>query len=606
MREDSPVHYRIVPVQPEAHLFGVTLQIKQPDPAGQRLSLPAWIPGSYMIRDFAKNIVTIEARDGDGETVALEKLDKQTWRCGTCNGPITVMYTVYAWDLSVRSAHLDTTHGYFNGTSVFLRVHGQDDSPCSVLIERPAGDTYQNWRVATTLPRAQTQPWSFGRFLAADYDELIDHPVEMGDFTLIEFEAAGIPHAMTLTGRHYADSERLARDLKQICEYHIALYGEAPFEHYLFQTMVVGNGYGGLEHRSSTSLMCSRDDLPLPGEEKISDNYRGFLGLCSHEYFHSWNVKRIKPDVFLPYDLSQESHTPLLWAFEGFTAYYDDLSLVRCGLIPAESYLELLGQTITRVIRGSGRMKQSLSASSFDAWTKFYKQDENGPNAIVSYYTKGSLLALALDLTLRSGSAGERSLDDVMRLLWQRYGKPHSRGISPPEMEALLNEVAGEDLSALLQPALYGTDDLPLTELLQQMGVELKWRRANSNSDKGGTAGKESVLTPLALGVRYGSDPLGAKLLNVFDGGAAQQAGLSAGDILIAVDGLRATQENIEKLLNYHRQRSAVTVHAFRRDELMQFTVPLQLAPEDTCYLTLDEGADSDRRTLRNAWLGLE
>lgn len=604
MNQHQSVHYRIIPSQPEAHLFKVELHIAKPDPAGQVLSLPAWIPGSYMIRDFAKNIITIEAHDSNGQRVPLEKCDKQTWRCASCDTALTLRYTVYAWDLSVRSAHLDSTHGYFNGTSVFLRVHGQDDMPCSVEIAPPDGEQYANWRIATTLPSQAAQPWSFGHFLAADYDELIDHPVEMGDFTLIEFEAAGIPHAMTLTGRHYADSERLARDLKKICEYHIDLFSEAPFERYLFQTMVVCNGYGGLEHRSSTSLMCNREDLPLAGDETISEGYRNFLGLCSHEYFHSWNVKRIKPDVFLPYDLSQESHTPLLWAFEGFTAYYDDISLVRCGLIPAEGYLELLGQTITRVIRGNGRTKQSLSESSFDTWTKFYKQDENAPNAIVSYYTKGSLVALALDLTLRS-SHGERSLDDVMRALWQRYGKPYNRGISPAEMEALLNEVAGKDLTALLKPALYGTDDLPLGQLLQQMGVELKWRRATSNSDKGGTAGKESALTPLALGVRYGNDSLGAKLLNVFDGGAAQQAGLSAGDILIAVDGLRATQENIEKLLNYHRQRGAVTVHAFRRDELMQFEVPIRPAPEDTCYLTLNENTGKDNRARRNAWLGL-
>ncbi|MCW8958104.1 MAG: PDZ domain-containing protein [Gammaproteobacteria bacterium] len=605
MSKPLPVHYRVIPSHPEAHLFEVELQIEQPEPGGQLVALPAWIPGSYMIRDFAKNIVTLTASDADGSEIALEKLDKQRWRCAPCAGRLTLRYSVYAWDLSVRSAHLDTTHGYFNGTSLFLRVEGQENNPCSATIERPEGEAYETWRVATTLPTDETEPYSFGRFHAANYDELIDHPVEMGEFTLVEFEARGIPHAMVISGRHYADGERLARDLTRICEYHIDLFGEAPFKRYLFQTMVVGNGYGGLEHRSSTSLMCSRDDLPLPGEEKSSEAYRGFLGLCSHEYFHSWNVKRIKPDVFLPYDLSQESYTPLLWAFEGFTAYYDDISLVRCGLISAESYLELLGQTITRVIRGSGRTRQSLSDSSFDAWTKFYKQDENAPNAIVSYYTKGSLVALALDLTLRIRSDGKRSLDDLMRALWQRHGKPHV-GISPQQMETLINEVAGEDLSELLQPALRGTEDLPLTPLLEQLAVTLKWRQATSNSDKGGDPGKPLTATALALGVRYGNDPLGAKLLNVFDRGAAQTAGLSAGDIIIAVDGLRATQENIEKLLNYHRHRHSVTVHAFRRDELMQLEVPIREAPRDTCYLQLDEEAEETARRLREGWLGLQ
>ena len=604
MSQTKPVHYAIRPVNPAAHLFEVSLNISSPAAEGQRLSLPAWIPGSYMIRDFARNIVTIEAWC-EGKPVALEKLDKQTWQAAPCTAALEIRYTVYAWDLSVRSAHLDTTHGYFNGTSVFLRVHGQDEAPCSVELLPPAGKEYANWRVATTLPTLDAEIYTFGLYQAADYDELIDHPVEMGEFTLLEFEACGIPHAMTLTGRHYADTERLKRDLTRICEYHIGLFGEAPFERYLFQTMVVGNGYGGLEHRSSTSLLCCRDDLPLPGDESVSDNYRGFLGLCSHEYFHSWNVKRIKPAAFLPYDLAQEAHTPLLWAFEGFTAYYDDISLVRCGLLPAQSYLELLGQTITRVIRGNGRRKQTLSESSFDAWTKFYKQDENGPNAIVSYYTKGSLVALALDLMLRSRSNGTRSLDDVMRTLWLRHGKPHV-GISPEQMEALITEVAGSELGEFFEQALRSTDDPPLAELFKLVGVDYRLRTATSNSDKGGKADKDNGKTPLALGVRYGNDPLGAKLLNVFDGGAAQSAGLAAGDIVVAVDGLRATQENIEKLLAYHRSKDSVVMHAFRRDELKEFTVPVKQAPLDTCYLLLQEGPNDEQHLLRCGWLGFE
>jgi len=600
MGNTASVHYRIRPADPAAHLYAITLTIDKPDPAGQQLSLPAWIPGSYMIRDFAKNIVTIAA-SCNGKPIALEKLDKQNWRCAPSPGPLTLDYIVYAWDLSVRTAHLDTTHGYFNGTSVFLRVHGQDEQPCSVDIEPPQGEDYRDWRIATTLP-SENAAYAFGRFHAADYDELIDHPVEMGDFTLLEFEACGIPHAMVLTGRHYTDGDRLAADLKRICETQINLFGEAPFDRYLFQTMVVGNGYGGLEHRSSTSLLCSRDDLPLVGEEAINDDYRGFLGLCSHEYFHSWNIKRIKPDVFIPYDLSSESYTPLLWAFEGFTSYYDDLALLRSGLINTESYLELLGQIITRVLRGSGRLKQSVSDSSFDAWSKFYKQDENAPNTIVSYYTKGSLIALALDLSIRSESNGERSLDDVMRRLWLEHGKPH-RGVSPAQMEAIIRDIAGEAIAPLLETALRGTDDLQLTELLARFGVELKMRQATSNSDKGGKAGKESKREPLALGVRYGNDPLGAKLLNVFDGGAAQKAGLAAGDIVVAVDDLRATQENIEKLLNYQRGKQTMELHAFRRDELMHFSVPLQTAPLDTCYLLQSETSDADTTKLRDDWL---
>jgi len=597
----SSIHYEIIPINPAAHLFEVTLTISNPDPHGQVVSLPAWIPGSYMIRDFAKNIVEIGAT-ADGKPVTLTKLDKQSWQCAPCSGPLTLRYTVYAWDLSVRGAHLDTTHGYFNGTSVFLRVHGQDQVPCSVEFVRPEGPFAETWRVATTLPRDSAKKWEFGRYRAADYDELIDHPVEMGTFTLIEFEACGVPHALALTGRHRADSERLARDLRAICEYEIRFFGEpAPMPEYLFQVMVVDDGYGGLEHSSSTSLICSRGDLPRKGDTEMSDGYRSFLGLCSHEYFHTWNIKRIKPAAFIPYDLSREVHTPLLWLFEGFTAYYDDLILRRCGLINDESYLELLGQNITRVMRGTGRLKQPVADASFDAWTKYYKQDENAPNAIISYYTKGAMIALALDLMIRRDTGGVRSLDDVIRALWQRHGMTNN-GVTEESIEALINEFAGADLSRFFTSALRSTDELDLAPLFSACGIQYLLRAADSQSDKGGKAGKKKTV-PTVLGVRTGENSLGAKLLNVYEGGAAQLAGLSAGDIVIAVDDLRATHGNLEATIAQRVPGDIVTVHAFRRDELMMFDVTLQAAPADTACLTLDTGSDQPARMLRNGWL---
>jgi len=593
------IHYRIVPSSPEAHLFTITLTIARPAPAGQVLSLPAWIPGSYMIRDFARNIVWLKALC-NGAEVAVRKLDKQTWQCAPCQGALEIRYEVYAWDLSVRSAHLDTTHGYFNGSSVFLRVHGWDQLPCAVQILPPEGSGYAGWRVATTLPSADAPQWGFGTYQAADYDELIDHPVEMGTFDIIEFEACGVPHAMTLTGRHRADRERLARDLKTVCEYHIRLFGEpAPMSRYLFQVMITGDGYGGLEHRTSTSLLCSRDDLPNISQEEMSEGYRSFLGLCSHEYFHTWNVKRIKPAVFQPYDLSREVHTPLLWFFEGVTSYYDDLALVRTGLISRDSYLELLGQTVTRVLRGSGRLKQSVADSSFDAWTKFYKQDENAPNAVVSYYTKGSLIALALDLTLRNIGAGNISLDDVMRTLWQRHAV---QGVTEEGLEQLISEVAGSDLSDFFRQALRSTDDLPLAELLTTCGIDYRLRPADSSGDKGGKPGKNGK-TRSVLGVRSGEDALGARLLNVYDGGAAQQAGLAAGDVVIAVNGLRVDHAGLDKAIMACATGERVQIHAFRRDELMTFEVVMQAAPADTCYLVDAEAPNMAQQRRCEAWL---
>ncbi|MHB9119195.1 MAG: M61 family metallopeptidase [Burkholderiales bacterium] len=598
------VHYEIFPAHPGAHLFRVTLTVRRPDPDGQKLSLPSWIPGSYLIREFARHIVELRASSG-GQGVAVEKLDKHTWQCAPCDGPLSVSYEVYAWDLSVRAAYLDTRRGYFNGPSVFLRVHGQEALPATLDVRPPPGREFGAWRVATSLPRAGAAAWGFGLYRAADYDELLDHPVEMGDFTLASFEACGVPHHLVLSGRHHADTERLCRDLRSVCEAQIRFFGEpAPMQHYLFLVAVVGDGYGGLEHRASTSLICSRGDLPLPGKPETGEDYRRFLGLCSHEYFHAWNVKRIKPLAFAPYDLGRENYTRLLWAFEGITSYYDDLFLLRTGLISPADYLELLAQNMTRVLRGNGRLKQSVADSSFDAWIKFYRADENAPNALVSYYAKGAMIALALDLTLRRDSEGRYSLDDVMRALWQRYGQS-GEGVPEDGVERMAAEVSDLDLRAFFERALRETGDLPLPELLAAFGVEMTLRPAESGQDKGGKpagkSGDELARRP-ALGIRL--DNGDSSLANVLDGGPAQQAGLAAGDVLVAVDGLRVANGNLDRLLAPLRPGMEVTIHAFRRDELLEFHPVLAVPPADTCVLALTESVDADRVSNRRAWLG--
>ncbi|HEY6720922.1 MAG TPA: peptidase M61, partial [Burkholderiales bacterium] len=262
----SAIRYSIVPARPEAHLYHVSCTVADPDPAGQQFALPAWIPGSYMIREFARHVVSIRAESGR-RPVTIEKLDKHTWRAQAVAGPLTVTCEVYAWDLSVRGAHLDTTHAFFNGACVFLRVIGKESTPCELEILRPKGARYRRWRVATAMRRNVARPYGFGTYLAGDYDELIDHPVEMGEFTLASFRAAGVPHDIVITGRHRADLARLRRDLKRLCEEHIRFFGEpAPMKRYVFLVTALGDGYGGLEHRASTALLCSRDDLPREGE----------------------------------------------------------------------------------------------------------------------------------------------------------------------------------------------------------------------------------------------------------------------------------------------------------------------------------------------------
>jgi len=600
----DPIRYRILAHQPEAHIFRVELTVRQPDARGQRLSLPAWIPGSYMIREFARNIVTIKARSGRS-AVALEKIDKHTWQAAPCDGPLTLFYDVYAWDLSVRGAHLDTTHGFYNGTSVFLCVEGQEASPCVVDIVKPQGTAYRGWRVATSLPLAGAKLYGFGMYRAENYDELIDHPVEMGTFSLVTFRARGVPHDVAITGRHDADLPRIARDLKRVCEHQIDLFGgKAPVKRYVFLVMAVGEGYGGLEHRASTALMCSRWDLPQVKVDEPVERYVSFLGLASHEYFHTWNVKRIKPAAFTPYDLTRENYTRLLWAFEGITSYYDDLTLVRCGLVSVEQYLKGLARTMTAVRRGSGRLKQTVAESSFDAWVKYYRQDENAPNAVVSYYAKGALIALALDLTIRKATRNRKSLDDVMRTLWIEFGTS-GRGVGETEVEAIARRVSGVSLKRFFDHALRSTQDLEWGALLRTVGIGAHEGAAASNSDRGGV-GQPRANAPLraTLGARIDTGSGEVRLGQVFDDGAAQAAGLSAGDMLVAIDGIRCTPGNWELMLGRRVPGDTIRITGFRRDELYEREVRLLTSPADTITLWLTPTATAAQLNARTRWLG--
>jgi predicted metalloprotease with PDZ domain len=597
----APLQYRIWPKDPGAHLYEVSLTITAPDAAGQVISMPAWIPGSYMIRDYARHVVAIRA-ESDGLAVGLRKLDKSRWQAEPAERELTVVAEIYAHDPSVRGAHLDTTHAYFNGPCVFFAVEGQQDTPCELEIVAPDEPLGKDWRVATSMRRKDAEHYGFGVYEADDYAELIDHPVEIGQLTIGEFEVNGIPHAIAIRGRTRVDIARVCHDLQRVCAQHMELLGVPEgLDRYLFLLDAPGAGYGGLEHRWSSSLVCARDHLPLRRDEEVSDEYRTFLGLASHEYFHLWNVKRLKPEVFTPYDLSRETHTGLLWVFEGITSYYDDLALVRCGLISTESYLELVGQTITRVLRGPGRHKQSVEESSFDAWTKFYKQDANASNAIVSYYAKGSLIALALDLKIRSESKGGAfSLDDVMQECWRRWGQS-GEGMPEGGLEAVCSEVTGLDLHDFFDASVRGTGELPLRKLLARFGVNYCLRRASSRKDKGGKPAKKQPGPWLGATL---VEQAGRSLFKVVaNGGPAERAGIAPGDVAVALDGLALTAANCDRRLRTYRDKDKLELVVFRGDELLTTKIRLEDAPDNTCYLQLDEDADAVVLGMQAAWL---
>ena len=585
----------------DRHHFEVECRIDNPA-AEQRFSLPAWIPGSYLLRDFARHVVHVEAKRGR-QAMVVEKIDAATWCVRGAERTLTLTITVYALDQSVRGAYLDRRRGYFNGPCLFLLPEGRDADPIEVTLEPPPHSICEEWRVATALQPGEVNEQGFGAYRAADYDELLDHPVEISEFESVQFEAGGVPHHLVMAGRFETDLDRVAADLQQICTTQIEFFGlPAPFERYWFLGLAAGDGYGGLEHRASTSLIFSRDDLPKIGDEGQSRDYQRFLALASHEYFHTWHVKRSKPAAFMPYRLDRRNHTRLLWVFEGITSYYQDLMLLRSGVLGMGAFLQRIGELLTRVYRTPGRFKQSLAESSFDAWDVLYRPEAHHPNTTISYYTKGAMVALALDLTLRLQTADRVSLDDVMRELWRRYG---ARGVGVPEdgFERLAAEVSGIDLARFFDDAVRGTEDPPLASLLGEFAVSLELRASGGADDRGGTP-RALNGEVLALGAVCRERGHGLELTSVLDGGPAQRAGLNPGDVLIAVDRLRVTDRNLRRRLARFESGESVTATIFRGDELLEVGLVLKLAPFDTCYLVAGEQAAPDALRRRLAWLG--
>lgn len=546
------LHYQIEFDDYRQHLIHVSLRFLA-DPT-QVLWLPSWIPGSYLIREFAKHIESVRAFDEDGRQLNIDKISKNQWRLfNTDHELITVEYDVYAYDLSVRGAYVDQTRLYVNPACVCLALQDQEHKPVEVEVFLPT--ELKHFDLATGLEHKSLVKGRHTLY-AKDYMQLIDSPFELAEQTRFNFTAQGIEHEFVVSGQHQMNATRMQQDIEKICAAEIELFGSAPFDRYVFMTMATQNSYGGLEHPNSTSLLTPRDDLPKYNEgNEPSAAYQRFLGLCSHEYFHAWLVKFIRPENFVNYELKQESYTSLLWIFEGITSYYDDLILYRSGVISQASYLNLLKAQIDRYLQNPGRFIQSVAESSFDAWIKFYRQDENSNQAGTSYYNKGALVALCLDLGLRSHGS---SLDDLLRLLYKRA----QQGIQVNErtMHELCKELTGQDWGDRLNFLINHTDELPLEQVLPEFGLGYQLKQ-----DKA-----------LALGLKLQQKADGLHVVQARREGVAAQAGISALDVIVAVDGLKATEA---ALLCIAKQKQNCQVHLFRRDELLSFELQAAETP---------------------------
>ncbi|WP_339722366.1 PDZ domain-containing protein [uncultured Paraglaciecola sp.] len=588
-----PIQYHVVVSSIAGHSFDVSLRIEHPDKNGQILTLPAWIPGSYMIRDFAKNITTISAQDDNGKNIGLTKLDKQTWQIQGVNTAITVKYQIYAFDLSVRGAYINDEIAFFNGTNMFLAVQGQTDKPCGVVIAKPSQSHLEHWQVATTMPTAMQPPHTFGEYWANHYEELIDHPVLMGEFDILPFTVAEVDFELILAGGHQADISRITKDLTKICQHHIDFFADTPpVTKYQFITLLTDNAFGGLEHMSSTALMYSRNDLPKVSEAgKMTEGYRVFLSLCSHEFFHTWHVKRIKPQELFGARLDKEQHTEQLWIYEGFTSYYDDFSLLRCGLITQAEYLKVVAQNLTRLVRNKGRFKQTITESSFDAWTKFYKQDEGAVNNIVSYYNKGAVLAMCLDLLINHQSNGNYTLDNVMNYLWNLYGK---LAIPTPVdvVQTIIKTQLNLELSDFFQKALYSTEELPFDALLATFGIQCHFSPKNNLDDKGGEISSSPIS--IEFGAQIKALEIGVQITQVTEQTAAYTSGLQFGDVLIAMDNWVVTKDNLLPQLNNLVIGQTVQLSVIRDKKLKNMPFIAIAAPCDTIALEVTDQALCD------------
>ncbi len=577
----APVSYRVSMPNPNTHLFEV--QAHFPAMGDELIAgLPVWTPGSYLVREFSRHVQELKVTDMADRPLAFERLDKRSIRVAAKNAPVRLHYKVYANELTVRTSHLDATHGYFNGACLFFFVEGLRDREHRVAVHPPKG-----WRVTAPLASQGLD------FIAKDYDELVDSPFEVGPHTPLTFTAAGVPHEVVLWGDPRLDETKLATDLARVVEEEARLMGPLPMKRYVFFIYGTDKGRGGLEHKASTALLYPRSGF------STHKGWEDFLTLASHEYFHLWNVKRLKPRRLEPFDYSKENYTQLLWWFEGATSYYDNLLVRRAGLMSPARYLTRLGESLTTLHTTPGRKVMPLVDASWLAWTKYYRPDENSPNSGVSYYVKGELVCLVLDLLLRKETRGQKSLDDVLRLLWQRYGD--ESGVPEDGVEAALLEVGGEGLKGFLDRALRGTDELDYGAF-SWVGLEVRFRARESVNDKGGTPPRSRAEKPTAW---LGLLPKGASAVaTVLEGSPAQAAGLYADDEVVALDGLKCDVNGLISRCEDKKPGDVVRITVFRREKLTELTLTLGQRPLEMAWLARVEKPTEEQKTAFLAWTG--
>jgi predicted metalloprotease with PDZ domain len=569
------IQYQILMPQPESHLFEVQLEIEGWHAAILDLKMSAWTPGSYLIREYVRHLQDFKAI---GERpLQWHKLTKNHWQIETeGSSSLRIRYRIFANELTVRTNHLDATHGYFNPAALCFYIPGFEHNSIQVTVIPPDS----TWKITTPL---ESVAGTVNTFRAADFDTLVDSPFEIGNHQRYDFEVLGKSHQLAIWGQGNIDPAQVIRDTQKIIQVEADIFSGLPYDRYVFLLHLSNQGFGGLEHKFSCTLNYSRFGFRSP------DKYHRFMQLVAHEFFHLWNVKRIRPKALETFDYDQENYTPSLWFSEGTTSYYDLVIPFRAGIYDARAFLKALSKEITRFLTTPGRHVQPLSESSFDAWIKLYRRDAYSDNSQISYYLKGEMVSLLLDLLIREQTHHQRSLDDVMRYMWEQFGQPEV-GFTPEQLQAVIEAMAGQDLTDFWQRYLHTTEELPLAEYLERFGLQLE---AERTEDK-----------PPYLGMTVKSEH-GRELVKFVEvASPAQLAGIDSGDELLALDGVRVAAEELGDRLKNYEPGDTVHITVFHQDELRTYQV--ELAPPRASQYQLVSVANPSSEQEKNclAWLG--
>lgn len=572
------IHFEVSFKEPQAHYVEIKMEIENLQKDFVDLKMPVWTPGSYLVREYAKNVEGLEAFDAKGTSLAAKKINKNTWRIASeKQRSLTVQYRVYGFEVSVRTNFIDDSHAFLSPAGTFLYIDGLLELPAEVTIF-----PYTSWsKISTGLEPVTGKP---GTYHAANFDILFDSPIEVGNQDIFTFEAAGVHHEIAMVGGGNYDKDQLTRDCAIIVERATRIFGVNPNKRYVFIVHNYQSGGGGLEHLNSTVLGASRNGY------QNERSYVGFLGLVAHEYFHLWHVKRLRPIELGPFNYDTENYTTALWIMEGFTAYFDNLLLRRCGFLNENSYLQAVSSDISTIENRAGNQVQSAASASFDAWIKYYRPDENSANTSISYYSKGALLAMMLDLKLLAGTNGEKRLDDVLKAAYETFYVQKKRGFEEHELQALIEQVTGVSVTDIFDAA-HTAGSLDYNRYLNAVGYEV----IDYND------GRELPDLGISTSVSDGR----VMVTGVSRGTAAWEAGINVRDEIIAINGERldAHGKELNRVLQTAAIGDVLRVWIARDGKIRELSVKLLKDTRGSFGIIPLTNATAEQQHLGKIWL---